>query len=73
MLIPLSTVFGPELIPLVMALGAICLAIGIFLVGKSTLVHMGWVGKTVAHHPVVILGVILVICFFVYWWLTGMG
>ena len=37
-LLPLSTIVGVEIFPIVIFLGAICIGIGILLVGKSTLV-----------------------------------
>ena len=71
-LIPLAYyTSSPEILPGVMCIGAILLAIGIFLVGKSTLVHMGVIGKTVAHHPVVIIGSVFIVSLFLYCWITG--
>ena len=66
---PLSTILGLEIIPVIMFLGVICVALGIFLVGKSSLVHMGWIGVKIAHHPVVILGSVSLMCILFYWWL----
>ena len=69
-LIPASMVFGIEIFPAVFLIGAICVAVGIFLVGKSTLMHYGFVGKAIAHHPAVILGFIGGMCAFLYWWIV---
>ena len=69
-LIPLSIYLeSPEIIPLVTFVGAILIGMGIFLVGKTTLVHMGVLGKAIAHHPVVIVGSIFVISGLAFWWL----
>lgn len=70
-LLPASVVFGPEIFPIVLIFGVLCLAIGILLMGRSVLLHFGLIGRTVFRHPVVVLGTILVICILVYCWLTG--
>jgi len=68
-LLPLSTVVGPEIFPVVMIIGVILLSIGIVFVGKSTLYHFGLIGRAIAHHPRIILGSIFVISLLVYLWL----
>lgn len=67
-LIPLSYSVGhPEIVPVFTAVAALCLALGIFLMGKSALMKYGMIGKTIAHHPMVIIGTIITICIVVYW------
>ena len=70
-LLPLATILGPEIFPAVMGIGAVCLALGIFLVGKSTLMHYGLIGRTVAHHPVIVLSTVIIVSVLVYCWLNG--
>ena len=66
-LIPLSIYLDvPELVPLVTVVAAICLGIGIFLVGKSSLRHFGLIGKVIAGHPVVMIGSIIIIAGLIY-------
>lgn len=70
-LIPLSIYLDiPELVPLFTIIAALCLGAGIFLVGKSSLRHFGMIGKAIAHHPVVIIGSIIVLAGLFYWWLV---
>jgi len=69
-LIPLSVYLDvPELVPVFTFIAAICLGIGIYLVGKSSLYHFGIIGRAVAHHPVVILGTVVVVAG-VVWYLV---
>lgn len=71
-LLPLSVITEtPELIPMVWAIGGICLAIGIVLVGKTFLYRYGIIGKAIARHPVVLLGSIILISIFIYLVISG--
>ena len=71
LLVPFATSIGhPELIPAVTGIAILCLIAGIYLVGRSALMHYGMAGRAIAHHPVVILGVAVVICIVAYLYLA---
>lgn len=70
-LIPASVYLDmPFLVPVFTIFACICLGLGIFLVGKSALMHMGVVGRVVAHHPLVVLGSVVVLCVVFYLFLS---